>query len=47
MNLRATMHVYVVVGGQAYLSDPVLVRPGDVVEWRLQDDLTLSTVMVR
>lgn len=82
----ATMHVYVVSGGQweslgqvtsqttdsyelsstimgtsdeirlaadpvgstrAYLSDPVLVRPGDRVSWTLQNNLSMSSVMVR
>lgn len=82
----ATMHVYVVSGGQweslgqvtsqttesyelsssmlgtsdevrlaadpvgstrAYLSDPVLVRPGDRVSWTLQNNLSMSSVMVQ
>lgn len=32
---------------EAFLSDPILVRPGDAVEWTLQNNLALSSVMVR
>ena len=32
---------------EAYFSDPILVQPGDEVEWTLQNNLALSNVMVR
>lgn len=32
---------------RAFFSDPVLVRPGDRVAWTLQNNLALSSVMVR
>lgn len=32
---------------EAYFSDPILVEPGDRVEWTLQNNLALSSVMVR
>lgn len=32
---------------RAFFSDPVLVRPGDRVAWTLQNNLAMSSVMVR
>ena len=32
---------------QGYFSDPILVEPGDRVEWTLQNNLSLSSVFVR
>ena len=32
---------------EGYFSDPILVEPGDRVEWTLQNNLALSSVMVR
>lgn len=32
---------------EGYFSDPILVEPGDRVEWTLQNNLSLSSVMVR
>ena len=32
---------------QAFISDPILVEPGDVVGWTIQDNLALSSVFVR
>jgi len=32
---------------EAFFSDPILIEPGDRVEWTLQNNLALSSVMVR
>lgn len=32
---------------QAFISDRILVRPGDLVEWTIQNNLALSSVSVR
>ena len=32
---------------RAFISDPILVEPGDLVEWTIQDNLALSSVSVR
>lgn len=32
---------------RGYFSDPILVEPGDLVEWTLQNNLNLSSVFVR
>ena len=32
---------------EGYFSDPILVQPGDLVEWTLQNNLALSSVSVR
>lgn len=32
---------------QGYFSDPILIEPGDRVEWTLQNNLSLSSVFVR
>lgn len=32
---------------QGYFSDPILVEPGDRVEWTLRENLSLSSVFVR
>lgn len=32
---------------EGYFSDPILVEPGDRVEWTLQNNLSLSSVFVR
>ena len=32
---------------EAYFSDPIFLEPGDEVEWTLQNNLALSSVMVR
>lgn len=32
---------------RGYFSDPILVEPGDQVEWTLQNNLNLSSIMIR
>lgn len=32
---------------EGFISDPILVEPGDRVEWTIQDNLALSSVFVR
>jgi hypothetical protein len=34
-------------GAQAYLSQPLLVNPGQIVEWRLENNVALSNAFIR
>ena len=46
MSSTTRLMAYPIAGAQAYLSDPLLVQPGQYVSWTLESDLGRSSLAV-